>query len=289
MESRPPLVVALHLGLFILTVVGAVFASALPTVVYMVTSGNLLIEDPGDLPGLVVGIGSLIQNALFAGGAIGFALLYPLAGERAISLPFGEVRARLAHGIGLRRTPGVWWAAAGIGGLTIGLFSSRIAYWLQVINFPSFGGLEFISDLLTGGEPVARAVFLFCVVIGAPVAEELLFRGYLWRVLEGLLPPPAILATTTLAFAAVHMDPTHVVGLLPTAILLGLLRWHSGSILPCVLAHLINNFLASYIVNAEWAMSLDGGFGLPDLVAVCAAFLSFGAIFMAWRLASPRP
>lgn len=288
METRPPFVIALHLGLFILTVMAAVFASAIPTVVYMFTSGNLLIEDPSDLPGLVVGIGSLIQNAIFMGGAIGLALLYPLSGNRVFSLPFGEVSARLAHGIALRRATLGWWAAALMGGLTIGLLSSRVAYWLQVINFPSLGGLEFISDLLTGGDPVARAVFLFCVVIGAPIAEELLFRGYLWRVLEGLVPPPAILAITTLAFAAVHMDPTHVVGLLPTALLLGLLRWHSGSILPCVLAHLINNSMASYLVNTEWASSLDGGFGVPDLVAVCAAFTSFGAIFLAWRATRPR-
>ncbi len=289
METRPPLVIALHLCLFMLTVIGAVTASAIPTVVYMLTSGEILIEEASDLPGLVVGIGSLIQNALFMGGAVGFALLYPLSGGRLLSLPFGEVSARLAHGIALRRSSLWWWGASFIGGLTIGLLSSRVAHWLQVFNFPSFGGLEFISELLTDGDPVARAVFLFCVVIGAPIAEELLFRGYLWRILEGLAPPPAILAITTLAFAAVHMDPTHVVGLLPTALLLGLLRWHSGSILPCILAHLINNFLASYMVNAEWATSLDSGLGFPDLVAVVAALTSFGAIFMAWRATRSHP
>ena len=84
------------------------------------------------------------------------------------------------------------------------------------------------------------------------------------------------------------MDPTHVVGLLPTALLLGLLRWHSGSILPCILAHLINNFLASYMVNAEWTTGLDSGLGFPDLVAVGAAVTSFGAIFMAWRATRPH-
>lgn len=85
----------------------------------------------------------------------------------------------------------------------------------------------------------------FAVVIGAPAGEEMLFRGFLFR---GWLRQPrdtwAVIAITAGLFALMHvqydwfvMGQVFVFGLL-----LGFMRWASGSVLLTMLLHAIINF-----------------------------------------------
>ena len=260
--------------------------AGLPTLIYMVATGDFVIQDTSGLPGLMLGIGTLIQNGIFLVGAVLFALLLPVRGTRAFSLPRGEVAERLSSGLGLRRTTWWWWAAGGLGALTIGLAGSRIAYWLQTFDFPSLDGLDTIAGLLTSEDPLTRFVFMICVVVAAPIVEEVIFRGYLWRILEGFLPPVGVLLGTTLAFSAIHLDPIHVVALLPTALFLGLLRAYSDSLFPCILAHFVNNSLAmltTHLISLEEMDGfLGGGVGSDDMIAVAGGLFSFMCIAVVW-------
>lgn len=85
----------------------------------------------------------------------------------------------------------------------------------------------------------------FAVVVGAPAGEEVLFRGFLFR---GWLRKPgdtwAVIAITAGLFAVMHvqydwfvMGQVFVFGLL-----LGFMRWASGSVLLTILLHAIINF-----------------------------------------------
>jgi len=85
----------------------------------------------------------------------------------------------------------------------------------------------------------------FAVVIGAPAGEEVLFRGFLFR---GWLRKPgdtwAVIAITAGLFALMHvqydwfvMGQVFIFGLL-----LGFMRWASGSTLLTILLHAIINF-----------------------------------------------
>ena len=51
----------------------------------------------------------------------------------------------------------------------------------------------------------------------------------------------ALLAVSTLAFAGAHWEPAHVVLALPLGLLFGWLRWRSESLLPSLVAHIVNN------------------------------------------------
>lgn len=81
---------------------------------------------------------------------------------------------------------------------------------------------------------------LFGIVVVAPLAEEVLFRGYLLGALLHLLPPTAAQLVTAAAFGAVHgaayMLPVGLLGLL-----FGWLRTRYGSLWPCVSAHALHN------------------------------------------------
>ena len=98
------------------------------------------------------------------------------------------------------------------------------------------------AELHFGGLPDApsAAVVLGAVVL-APLGEEWLCRGAAWRAATVLGSPRAALVLTAILFAFLHglgggyllELPHRFVG----GLLLGWLRWRSGSIVPCVIAH----------------------------------------------------
>ncbi|MCB9684936.1 MAG: CPBP family intramembrane metalloprotease [Alphaproteobacteria bacterium] len=163
-----------------------------------------------------------------------------------------------------------------VGGLVVWTLPSWFAEQLGQL-FPNHTGtLDLVNRALTTADPLGRAMMIGAVGVSAPLFEEVIFRGYVWRVLEVALGPLAAMVGSTLLFAAFHIDPVHVVSLLPTAVFLGFLRWRSGSLLPCVLAHAVNNGLgvaaALLFPDADPTATLPlwaafGGFAATLLVA----------------------
>ncbi|MCJ2082311.1 CPBP family intramembrane glutamic endopeptidase [Methylobacterium sp. J-090] len=107
------------------------------------------------------------------------------------------------------------------------------------------------------GAPVARnatlsptlqaggvILWLATVVVLAPVAEELLMRGFVFaRGLRGAGPALTIL-TTAVLFAGAHVNGfglARPVSLLPLALMLGWLRWRGGRLWPCIVLHAWSN------------------------------------------------
>lgn len=84
-------------------------------------------------------------------------------------------------------------------------------------------------------------------VLLAPVAEEILFRGYLQARLGLVLTPAAGIGLVTFLFALVHFDGEgllHPIATLSSA-LYGLVRHRTGSLWPCILMHAIFNAFVS--------------------------------------------
>jgi membrane protease YdiL (CAAX protease family) len=182
---------------------------------------------------------------------------------------FGPVRGRW-----------MWWAAAGFGGLTVGFLPGWIASAI-IERVPELGGtLEILSETLREPAPVGKTLLVLAICVGAPIFEELAFRGYVWHHLERIAPGWVVWIGSSVVFAAYHVDPVQSPSLLPTALFLGFLRWQSGSIGPCILAHFVNNALATVALLTAGAES-DGpislGFASAGMVftVVCclAAFL----------------
>ncbi len=85
----------------------------------------------------------------------------------------------------------------------------------------------------------------------APLVEEWIFRGVLWRQLAPAGAPPRAAATallaTSIAFGLWHLPfadhaPIHVHALFGAA--MGLLRWRTGSIVPGIALHGLGNLLS---------------------------------------------
>jgi membrane protease YdiL (CAAX protease family) len=90
---------------------------------------------------------------------------------------------------------------------------------------------------------ILGAVILLGAMVLAPIGEELFFRGWLYGAFRSGHKVPVAIVASGVAFAAYHMDPAHSIAILPLALWLSWLRWATGSLLPCILAHGLNNVL----------------------------------------------
>jgi membrane protease YdiL (CAAX protease family) len=163
------------------------------------------------------------------------------------------------------RPPGAGWrSAAGKIVLLLIAFIALSAVW-SVLFHPSE---EKLLEQLGSNEGAALLLFsaaLTCVV--APMAEEFLFRGYIFTALrnwKGTLPAAVI---TGLLFGGVHVGSAPALDLAPLAGLgfgLCLLYRYTGSLYPCMVAHSLNNSIAF--------SSLEGwGWQAPVLIAAALA------------------
>lgn len=85
---------------------------------------------------------------------------------------------------------------------------------------------------------------LLTVGVLTPIAEELFFRGALmgWMMLRRF-PRWTVILLPALLFAVMHLNPMGMLQIFFLALLLGYLRWASGSLWPSVGLHICNNIL----------------------------------------------
>lgn len=101
-----------------------------------------------------------------------------------------------------------------------------------------------------------RLLIFFTLVIAAPVAEELLFRGYLHGKLRAIVPIWAAVLLTAVAFGLAHAwgGPGHplqwavVVDTIVLGLFLSGLREYTGAIWAGIGLHMIKNGLAFYFI-----------------------------------------
>lgn len=88
----------------------------------------------------------------------------------------------------------------------------------------------------------------FTLVVVAPLAEEALFRGYLYGKLRKHLPIWTAILATSLTFAIMHFAWNVGVDVFALSIVLCLLREMTGSIWSSVLLHMLKNSIAFYFL-----------------------------------------
>lgn len=86
------------------------------------------------------------------------------------------------------------------------------------------------------------------LVLVAPIAEELLFRGYLFGKLKSSIPVWAAIIITSTLFGVVHGAWNIGVDTFALSIVLCSLRLATGSIWPSILLHMLKNSIAFYIL-----------------------------------------
>ncbi|HEU4797290.1 MAG TPA: type II CAAX endopeptidase family protein, partial [bacterium] len=229
---------------------------------------------------------SLLQwvvPAIVAGAAVGYALVLAWATRKS--------RAPVAEIFPFKMVPvaSIWPAVATIVGIAI-LFADLTILIRRASSIPRvpidptniFGGLE------RGFWPA-----VIIIVILAPIAEELLFRGVILRgLLSHYTTRKAILVSSVL-FGVSHVNPV----LIAAATVLGMLfawwRVRTGSLLLPCLGHCLNNATALAISRLPWVtdpafMSAEAGrvfqplwFGLAGVVLLLLGIWQFRRVAVA--------
>jgi hypothetical protein len=211
-------------------------------------------------------VATVIQDASFVGFAVALAM-------RAAPASPGQ--------FGLRPPRSRWRAVALVLGALV-LVTAIGDAWFSVVGASS-KETEFVKDI--GGDSGTLGVLAVCalVCVVAPICEEFLFRGFMYRALRNWRGPWPAAILTGIVFGAVHGVSAPVVDLLPLALLgivLCMVYELSGSLYPCIAVHLINNALA---------LTGDENWGGGRFVALLAGALALAALVLgAVRLASAR-
>jgi membrane protease YdiL (CAAX protease family) len=137
--------------------------------------------------------------------------------------------------------------------LALGFRPAR--FWMIVLG--TVGALLVSVVVSQLGEPegvkqaldVARTPRLFVaslvvMALLAPLAEELVFRGLLYGWVAGRWGTTIAWFVSSILFAAAHVEPAHVLLVLPLGLWFGWLRQRTDSLWPSLVAHMVNNGLA---------------------------------------------
>lgn len=144
--------------------------------------------------------------------------------------------------LGLRLT----WSDVGwgvIGGIASLILSGLVAAVLTTIvgDFDSAAG-KVAQDIADSGPYVALVIFALLVAIGAPVVEEIAFRGLAFGALAKRgIHPAWVIVITAFIFAAFHLEPTRMPILLVSGTVFGVLRWFTRGLGAPIVAHGVNN------------------------------------------------
>ncbi len=209
------------LGAIVVGIVGEIFGAS--------------FEDP---PPAVNIVATFIQDGAF----IGAALLFASRAGRVLPAQFGLSRVRL--GTALK-----WMAIAYVG------FWVLAAAWAALIDVRQ---QDSRPDSL-GVDESTLALVAVCVLVTvvAPIAEEVFFRGYFFGALRNWRGPWPAALITGLVFGGIHAGSTEPEFLVPLMILgvaLCVIRWKTGSLLPCIALHAVNNALA-FSFAEEWTVA----------------------------------
>lgn len=105
---------------------------------------------------------------------------------------------------------------------------------------------------LSDSGTVAVGLLLLWGVVVAPVCEEIVFRGFVFRGLaDSVLGPFGAIAATALMFALLHADGASVMWHYINGFLYGFLRWRTRSLTAPIAAHIFGNAL----MGAIWMTS----------------------------------
>jgi len=149
-------------------------------------------------------------------------------------------RAPLVDTLQLRWPTPRGWVATAL--LAAGGWSVGAVVWEQLLRFPGARAYsDWLGELLGKQGRLDLGTALVLVALLPAVAEEVTFRGV---VLAGLRQSGSrwiAVVGSALVFGLFHVNPYHVVAAFAVGLLLGWVALESGSLLPGVLIHLVNN------------------------------------------------
>lgn len=124
---------------------------------------------------------------------------------------------------------------------------------------------------------------IICITLLGPILEELLFRGAITKVLLQKYNPIKAILISGLLFGIFHMNPVQTVPATLIGFVLAGIYYKAGSVIPCILIHILNNSLSVY-----FNIKFPDVESTPDLIGehtylICVLF-SIGLFLLSWKM-----
>ena len=149
-----------------------------------------------------------------------------------------------------------------IAGYAVAVLIMDFALWLM----PSIGGAYLQSiDAVVGGVDILGFVL---TLILAPIGEEICIRGLALNRAKQSYGLIGCMVLSGIFFGIYHLNPIQGLYAIPMGMFFGYLAYKFNSIVPCVLAHFVNNLLAAF----------SGVLGFGTLIVPIVVLVVFGTL-----------
>lgn len=139
------------------------------------------------------------------------------------------------------------------------------------------GLLDWIPDIMEQSFDILQSGWggILAIAIIGPVLEELLFRGAITKALLQQYSPTKAILISALLFGVFHINPAQILPAFLIGILFAWTYYKTGSLIPCILMHVLNNSLAVYLsIQYPEAKNMDDLIsGTPYLIVLSGAVL----------------
>ncbi len=215
---------------------------------------------------IAIGMSQLAESA----AGFGLSGLFTAASLALLAVAGGfATRRPIRTALGLDRSQlgRAWVVLFALG--TVGL-SQWIDLALRWGGLRHGSSLEAIDAILHGAEGLPLLLSGIGIGIAPGIGEELLFRGFVLRVLARRFGTPAGVVLSAALFAAAHLDPAHAMGAGLLGVYLGIVAVATGSTRPAIVCHVVNNLAA--VAGSVW------GWGLLDPTPVGALIFALAGL-----------
>ena len=107
--------------------------------------------------------------------------------------------------------------------------------------------MEINAEIFTSRSPGEFAWLVFVVCVTPALCEEIFFRGFVQRTFERTIGAKSVILVGVL-FGLFHFNPLGLISLSILGLLFGYFFYRSRSLLPSMIAHFVNNFLAVFFL-----------------------------------------
>jgi hypothetical protein len=217
---------------------------------------------------LALGVSVGAQGALLALEQIGLDPGHPGAQAGASLVTFAIVVA-----YGIRRSGAAWrdvlplgpvplslLAPMAIAVLGVGILLSEADNLLRTVLPPPAWLERMFAELAGGRRSLWGSIAL--LVVAAPLTEEPLFRGVILRGLLGRYTARRATVLAALLFAVFHLNPWQFLGAFVAGLLFGWWRAATGSLVPGLACHALNNAMPIVAANVA-GLRIPGYAGVP--------------------------
>jgi len=187
-------------------------------------------------PEAILLVGMAASAALFVGVPAGAAYM-------------GNVRP--VSGFALRPSSVLPIAGAVLLGISLWPLVAQLIVWQEHLGLSTMPQIlrEKLGELAQQNREMSPLIVLMAMALVPAVVEEIFFRGWFFSALERSLEPLYAILITSILFGLFHLFTGGFLlaeRLLPTTLLgivLGFVRWRSGSVWPGILLHVLHNGL----------------------------------------------